>query len=135
MSPELVEQLTVAVRTARYLSEMAGQAGSAIRLREVRRALLEHTVRMLMDRYLEVVNRLLTSDDIADESVRDTEALYQKLKVAVLRAIVNGELDEDRGQATLDDLSALRRMLDQGLKAKAMLAGTDSESALPQAEA
>ncbi|UZD65877.1 Na/Pi cotransporter family protein [Marinobacter sp. AN1] len=134
MSPELVEQLTVAVRTARYLSEVAGQAGSAIRLRELRRAMPEQTVRLLMDRYLEALNRLLTSEDRDSEAVREVEALYQKLKVSVLRAIVNGEVDEDRGQAALDDLSALRRMLDQGIKAKAMLAGSDSGGESPQAE-
>lgn len=121
MSPELVEELTVAVRTARYLSEVAEQAPSGIRLRQDRRSLPENTVRLLLDRYLDRINQWLTSETPLDLRTDNAEAHYQKLKVAVLHAIVSGQLDEERGQRTLEELSALRRMLDQGLKARAMI--------------
>jgi hypothetical protein len=54
----------------------------------------------------------------------------------VLHAIVDGQLDEDRGQLMLDDLSALRRLLDQGLKARARLrlSRPDGQRAVPPAE-
>lgn len=125
MSPEMVDELTVAVRSARYLAEVAEQVGSIIRLRQSRRTLPEQTVRTLLDRYLDWINQLLTAEESGGDLVDETGALYQKLKAAVLHAIVNGELDEDRGQVMLDDLSALRRMLDQGLKAKAAIRRPD----------
>ena len=130
----MVEELTVAVRSARYLAEVAEQSGSIIRLRQNRRSLPEHTVRLLLDRYLDWINQLFTSEEVSGSRADETGALYQKLKAALLHAIVNGQLDEDRGQLMLDDLSALRRLLDQGLKAKAAIRRPDVKQTMLSAE-
>ena len=121
LSPEVVEQLSVAVRTGRYLDEMAEQIGSAVRLRHNRRALPETTARLLLDQYLQMVGQLLGPEPHPDASREQAGEIYQKLKAEVLRSMVNREVSQEIGQQVLDDLSDLRRMLDQGLKARAML--------------
>lgn len=125
ISPDIVDQLTIAVRTARYLDEMVEQALSAIRLRQHRGELPEQTVRPLFDQYLELLDNLLQSpeEEVPAGARDEAEALYQQLKSGVLRAIVSQELSMTSGQEMLDDLSSLRRLLDQGLKARIMLAG------------
>lgn len=120
LSPEVVDDLTVAVRGARYLTEMADQVGSVVRLRRLRPVLPDQTVGLLLDRYLAQVNELLTSGEAPGSRAGEAEVTYQKLKLAALRTIVNGQVEEDRGQELLDDLSAVRRLLDQGLKAFAI---------------
>ena len=121
MSPKVVDDLTVAVRTARYLSEVADQVGSILRLRALRRSLPKQTVGLLLDQYLDQANQLLTSADRPGDGGRESEMHYQKLKQTVLHAMVSGQLTEDMGERVLDDLRAVRRMLDQGLKARAVL--------------
>ena len=116
----MVDDLTVAVRGARYLTEMAGQVGSVVRLRRLRPVLPDQTVGLLLDRYLAQVNELLTSGEAPGSRAGEAEVTYQKLKLTALRTIVNGQVEEDRGQELLDDLSAVRRLLDQGLKAFAI---------------
>lgn len=123
MPPEIVEQLSIAVRTARYLDEMVEQTFSAVRLREQRLNMPEQTLRPLFDEYLELVTGLLAAEPDPALSASEAEVLYQKLKAAVLRAIVSRQLSTDSGQQVLDDISNLRRLLDQGIKARTMLAG------------
>ncbi len=127
MTAGLVEQLTAAVRTARYLQEAAAQAKSAIRIRRSRGVLPGENVRPQVDRYLETLNYLVTQDTASPATLPQAEAQYQAAKVTILQAVVKGELGEDLGQTMLDDLSDLRRMQDQMAKARAALLATDAE--------
>ena len=130
MTAELVEQLTLAVRTARYLLEAADQTDSAIRIRRARGNMPGQTVRPVVDQYLETLNSLVTREPGSTATLQQAEARYQAAKTSVLQGVVKGEPAEELGQALLDDLRDLRRMLDQMTKARAALLTTGAEPGL-----
>lgn len=117
LSPELVTQLTVSIRSVRYYEEVANQAEDLLTLRIEGRSPKLAAVATTLTAYFDTLR--LAQEPEADYAAINTQAeeVYQVLKSALLTMVVDQTLSAEDADSILDALSGSRRLKDQWLKA------------------
>jgi len=116
MQLNVVDALTVSIRTCRYLTEATELASRLMTLRELSRRTDFAGVSELMDHYLNTIRALVAAEEPAPELLAEAERIYHDLKKATLQMMVTRSFSTALGDQTLDTLSAVRRLNDQWSK-------------------
>src|SRR5690554_1912430 len=116
MQLNVVDALTVSIRTCRYLTEATELASRLMTLRELSRRTDFAGVSELMDHYLNTIRALVAAEEPAPELLAEAERIYHDLKKATLQMMVTRGFSTALGDQTLDTLSAVRRLNDQWSK-------------------
>jgi len=118
MPRDVADALTHALRSARYLEEVARLAPAVQRLTAAEAALQP----LLAPAQAAAAAALQAPGVQAAAALAAFERDYQAVKAAVLAAMVARALEVEPADAVLDDLSRLRRLVQQWCKATAALA-------------
>ncbi|HAC30011.1 MAG TPA: Na/Pi cotransporter, partial [Marinobacter hydrocarbonoclasticus] len=75
------------------------------------------TLESVFNRYFEVIRALVASETPVPEQLQEAETVYHQLKAATLQKMIRREFSSSLGAQVLDELSAVRRLIDQWSKA------------------
>ncbi len=116
MAPEIVDTLTTAVRTCRYLGEVLALNHQILEVRNQSITVPDSLERLIQD-YLDLIRKTTEPGAQLDPLGEEGENRYQSIKALTLRMMVQQQVSAEQGEALLDNLSSLRRLMDQWLKA------------------
>jgi len=124
MPRSVSDDLTLSLRATRYLDEAGRMVASAQRLVA---AAAEPAPPAALAAVLTAARACLGAPSRSnDVELAEFERAYQHGKASLLGAVVARQIDAERADTLLDDLSNLRRLLQQWVKADTMLAYSDA---------
>jgi phosphate:Na+ symporter len=126
MPRDVADALTHTLRSTRYLEEVARLAPSVQRLTAA--AAAAELRAALAPAQAAAAAALQATATQAGAALADFERAYQQGKASVLAAMVGRKIEVEPADAVLDDLSRLRRLVQQWCKATAALAAEGSTS-------
>lgn len=135
MPRDVSDALTLCLRATRYLDEAAGLTASAQRLASVAQSgQSDHSdahppAPLLL--LLEAASACVHAQgrDASAAALQAFERQYQATKTAVLTSVVAHQTEADEADALLDDMSLLRRLVQQWAKAHRVLAEVEDAAA------
>jgi phosphate:Na+ symporter len=126
MPRDVADALTHTLRSTRYLEEVARLAPSVQGLTAA--AAAAELRAALAPAQAAAAAALQATATQAGAALADFERAYQHSKASVLAAMVGRKIEVEPADAVLDDLSRLRRLVQQWCKATAALAAEGSTS-------
>ncbi|MBA4253053.1 MAG: Na/Pi cotransporter [Comamonadaceae bacterium] len=130
MPRQVSDDLTLCLRATRYFDEAGRMVASAQRLAAAAAAANPPEA---LPPILAAARTCLSAPCSSNAAeLAEFERMYQHGKASLLSAVVAQQIEAERADGLLDDLSHLRRLLQQWVKADTMLACSDSGRPAPE---